>query len=206
MEVICKREEAYPLRGKVQIDDAYLGVERSGGKPGRGSENKVPIVAAVSLDDAGHPLYVKLATVQTFSFAAIADWSQAALTRGCEVISDGLACFRAVAEVGCFHQPVIVNGRHPNEMTEFRWINTVLSNLKTSFSGTFHALRFDKYADRYLGAFSYRFNRRFDLAAMIERVLHAVCQITARPEPPAKASGAYCLIKKLLGGPGRQHE
>jgi len=42
----------------------------------------------------------------------------------------------------------------------------VLSNLKTSFSGTFHALRFDKYADRYLGAFSYRFNRRFDLAAI----------------------------------------
>jgi hypothetical protein len=98
------------------------------------------------------------------------------------VISDGLACFRAVAEVGCSHQPVIVNGRHPNEMTEFRWINTVLGNLKTSFSGTFHALRFDKYADRYLGAFSYRFNRRFDLAAMTERVLHAVCQITARPE------------------------
>lgn len=182
MEAMCEREEAYLLRGKVQIDDAYLGGERNGGKPGRGSENKVPIVAAVSLDDAGHPLHVKLATVQTFSFAAIADWSQAALSRGCEVISDGLACFRAVAEVGCSHQPVIVNGRHPNEMTEFRWINTVLSNLKTSFSGTFHALRFDKYADRYLGAFSYRFNRRFDLAAMTERVLHAVCQITARPE------------------------
>jgi hypothetical protein len=135
-----------------------------------------------TLDDAGHPLHVKLATVQTFSFAAIADWSQAALSRGCGVISDGLACFRAVAEVGCSHQPVIVNGRHPNVMTEFRWINTVLSNLKTSFSGTFHALRFDKYADRYLGAFSYRFNRGFDLAAMTERVLHAVCQITARPE------------------------
>ena len=182
MEAMCEREEAYPLRGKVQIDDAYLGGERNGGKPGRGSENKVPIVAAVSLDDAGHPLHVKLATVRTFSFAAIADWSQAALTRGCEVISDGLACFRAVAEVGCSHQPVIVNGRHTDEMTEFPWINTVLSNLKRSFGGTFHALRFDKYADRYLGAFSYRFNRRFDLAAMTERVLHAVCQITALQE------------------------
>lgn len=59
-------------------------------------------------------------------------------------------------------------------MTEIRWINKVLSKLKNSFSGTFHALRFDKYADRYLGAFSYRFNRRFDLAEMTERVLHAV--------------------------------
>jgi hypothetical protein len=35
---------------------------------------------------------------------------------------------------------VIVNGRHPKDLPDFRWINTVISNLKTSFSGTFHAL------------------------------------------------------------------
>jgi hypothetical protein len=75
-----------------------------------------------------------------------------------------------------------VKGLHPNEMLEFRWINTVLSNVKTSLIGTFHALQFDNYADRYLGAFSYHFNRRFDLAVMIKRVLHAVCQHIARPE------------------------
>jgi hypothetical protein len=35
------------LHGRVEMDDAYLGGERSGGKPGRGSENKVPFVVAV---------------------------------------------------------------------------------------------------------------------------------------------------------------
>ena len=30
MEAICKREDTYPLRGMVQIDDAYLGGERNG--------------------------------------------------------------------------------------------------------------------------------------------------------------------------------
>lgn len=182
MEAMCEREEANLLCGKVQIDDAYLGGERNGGKPGRGSENKILIVAAVSLDEAGHPLHVKLATVRSFSFAVIADWSQTALVRCCEVTSDGLACFRAVSAVDCSHQPVIVNERHTNEMPESCWINTVLSNVKTSFSGTFHALRFDKYVNRFLGAFSYRLNRRFDLAAMTERVLHAVCHCTVRPE------------------------
>jgi hypothetical protein len=97
---------------------------------------------------------VKHATVRTFSFAAIADWTQLALVKCCEVISDGLACLRAVAEVGCVHHPGIVERRHLNELPEFRWINTVPSNLKTSFNGTFHALRFDKYSDRYLAAFS----------------------------------------------------
>ena len=33
------------------VDDAYLGCERNGGKPGRGSENKQPFVAAVATDE-----------------------------------------------------------------------------------------------------------------------------------------------------------
>lgn len=36
MQAMCEREEAYLLRGKVRIDDAYLGGERNGGKAGRG--------------------------------------------------------------------------------------------------------------------------------------------------------------------------
>jgi hypothetical protein len=137
----------------------------------------VPIVAAVSLDEAGLPIHMKVAKVETFSFAAITDWVQDALARRCEVISDGL-----VAEVGCLHQPVVVNGRHPKDLPDFRWINTVISNLRTSFSGTFQALNFDKYADRYLGAFYYRFNRRFNLEEMTGWILRATCNCTARPE------------------------
>ena len=182
MQAMTEREESYVLHGKVQLDDVDLGGELNGGTAGRGLENKVPIVAAVSLNDAGHPIHVKVARVATFSLAAIADWAQDALVPGCEVISDGLACFRAVAEVGCIHQPVIVDGRHPKDLPEFRWINTVISNLKTSFSGTFHALRFEKYADRYLGAFCYRFNRRFDLDKMTARIMRAICKCSPRPE------------------------
>ena len=67
-------------------------------------------------------------------------------------------------------------------MPVFRWINTVFSNLKTSFSSTFHVLKFDKYADRYLGAFNCRINRRFNLSTMTERGILAICSCGARPE------------------------
>jgi hypothetical protein len=43
----------------------------------------------VQLDDAGHPIHVKVSRVATFSFSALADWAQDALARGCDVISDG---------------------------------------------------------------------------------------------------------------------
>ena len=49
MEAMCERETKYTLGSHVQLDDAYFGGEHSGGKAGRGSENKVPFVAALSL-------------------------------------------------------------------------------------------------------------------------------------------------------------
>jgi hypothetical protein len=79
---------------------------------------------------------------------------------------------------------VIVNGLHPNDLPDFRWINTVISNLKTSFSGTFHALKFD----RYLGAFCYRFNRRFNLEEMTGGILQATCNCIARLERLLRAA------------------
>jgi hypothetical protein len=49
-------EDAYPLQGKMQIDDAWLGGERNFGNDGRASANKIPSLAVVSNDEAGHPL------------------------------------------------------------------------------------------------------------------------------------------------------
>ena len=56
MEVMRLEEELRRLTGRVEIDDAYLGGERSGGKHGRGSENKVPFIAAVQTTDSGTPM------------------------------------------------------------------------------------------------------------------------------------------------------
>lgn len=84
-------------------------------------------------------------------------------------------------------------GRRPKEVPEFRWINTVLGNLKTSLSGCYHAFAFQKYAARYLAAFSYRFNRRFDLRTLHQRLLIAVA--TTAPQ----------LLRVLRGGVADVH-
>jgi hypothetical protein len=41
-EAMRLTEQPRQLHGRVEVDDAYLGGQRSGGKAGRGSENKVP--------------------------------------------------------------------------------------------------------------------------------------------------------------------
>jgi hypothetical protein len=50
----------------------------------------------------------------------------------------------------------------------FKWMNTLLGNVKNALLGIFHAIR-EKYISRYLAEFKYWFNHRFDLLAMIER-------------------------------------
>ena len=55
MQAMVERDGKYTLCGNVQADDAYLGGELTGGKAGRGSENKVPFVAAISLSAEGRP-------------------------------------------------------------------------------------------------------------------------------------------------------
>lgn len=166
MATMAQRDSQTPLSGAVQMDDAYLGGERPG-VGGRGSANKVPIVAAVSTNEHGHPLQAKISPISGFTTQAIARWARLNLMPGCDVRSDGLSCFAGVIDAGCAHSYIVVAARKPRELPQFTWVNTVLGNLKTMISGAHKSFKFRKYATQYLGAFCYRFNRRFDLYRLV---------------------------------------
>ena len=182
MQVMVEREEKRILQGDIVIDDAYLGGEHQG-KAGRGSENKIPFVAAVQLDVDGHPQVARFDRVKGFKKEDIQDWAERYLAAGSHVVSDGLNCFPGVKDAGMHHQREIVGkNRCSTEMPCFAWINILLGNLKTAQSGTYHAFKFAKYSQRYLAESQYRFNRRFDLKAMLPRLLRAATLTEPRPE------------------------
>ena len=64
MQGMMERDREHLLGGFIQLDDAYLGGERSGGKRGRGAPGETPFVAAVETHEAGHPQRVKLTVVE----------------------------------------------------------------------------------------------------------------------------------------------
>ena len=68
------------------------------------------------------------------------------------------------------------SARHP----AFRWANTVLANVKNSLLAT-HRQVGAKHLPRYLGAFAWRFNRRFVLKTIHERL--AIAATTTPPIP-----------------------
>jgi hypothetical protein len=97
MEVMRLREDTRQLTGRVEIDDACLGGERTGGKRGRGSENKGSFMAAVQTTDAGQPVLICLSK-HVFTKESMLEFAAKSLALPLTMISDGLGCFTAVAD------------------------------------------------------------------------------------------------------------
>lgn len=179
LEVMVAREERRVLDGRVEIDDAYLGGEKPG-KRGRGSENKIPFVVAVQTADDGRPMYASMKRMP-FTHEAVSAWANRAIAASAHVVSDGLNCLSALKDYARHEAHTVGAGRKAVEHPEFSRVNTVLGNLKTAISGTYHAFKFKKYADRYLAEVQYRFNRRFDLSSILVRLVRAAALTAPRP-------------------------
>lgn len=193
MQTMLAREEGRQLDGFVQVDDAYLGGERNGGKPGRGSENKQPFIIAVSTDEnLEHPTFAVIEPVQSFDNTSLSDWARRRLAPGAEVFSDGLACFRRTADLGHPHTVLVTGGgRAATEAKGARWVNILLGNVKRAISGRYHSVRQAKYARLYLAEAAYRFNRRFHLRSMMPRLLRAMVLCKPHPEPVLRTASNF---------------
>ena len=167
MAVMARREEETALSGRVEMDDAYLGGVRSGGKRGRGAAGKTPFVAAVSTSPEGRPRKLKLVPVKGFRKREIARGAKHWLAPGAAVVTDGLGCWSALNEIACSHQAIRTgSGRQAARMAPFKWVNTMLGNIKCAITGTYRQLGPD-HAGRYLASFAWRYNRRYQLQTMI---------------------------------------
>ena len=150
-------------------------------RTGRGSPGKTPIVASVETTPEGKPIRLKLRRVKGFRRAEIATLAQRNFHPASTVVSDGLHCFTGVGNAGCVHQPIITgSGRNAALNPAFRWVNTTLGNIKSAINGTYRAIR-DKHVPRYLAEFEYRFNRRYDLAAMMPRLGYVAVRTPPMP-------------------------
>lgn len=173
--------DADKLDGRIEMDDAYLGGARSGGKSGRGSPGKKPIIVAVQTDDKGRPQRIKLRRIPRFKRARVKSLTRRIIAPGSIVVTDGYQCFHGVKDAGCAHVRIVTgSGVRAARNPAFRWVNTMLGNIKASLVGTYRAVR-KKHIGRYLAEFEWRFNHRFDLAAMIPALARAA--LTTKPAP-----------------------
>jgi hypothetical protein len=175
LQAMKEADDRHPISGIIQLDDVYWGGERRGGKRGRGAAGKTPFVAAVALNDKGHPIHMRMTVVDGFRSQSIGPWAQRHLTSGDIVVSDGLACFKATERADCKHLGIVVGGRlELLDHKAFNWVNTMIGNVKNSLRGSCHSIG-SKHLPRHLAEYCYRFNNRFDLRALLPKLgRHAV--------------------------------
>lgn len=191
MQVMKERDDSRPLQGYIQIDDAYWGGEKHGGKRGRGSQNKHPFVAAVQTSEDNHPLYMRFSMVSSFRKKELELWAEKHLGEHTQcVVSDGLGAFTGIADAGHKHEAVVTGGGHQSMENElFTWVNTMIGNVKNSLKGSYHSIN-PKHLPRYLSEFCYRFNRRFDLKSIFPRLGYMAARTYPMPERLLKLAEA----------------
>lgn len=181
MQTMKEFDDKTPLEYFIQLDDAYWG----GVHPvtgGRGAKGKRRFVAAVSTNKEGHPMKMRFSAVDGFKLKEISAWAKVHLKPKSLVISDGLSCFPAVEQAKVFHFPIVTGGGPKSvELPYFQWVNAMISNVKNSMHGTYHAIRL-KHLPRYLGEFCFKFNRRFDLENLLEELIYASIRTAPMPQ------------------------
>jgi hypothetical protein len=184
MQVMLERDRRRLLGAagpRVEIDDAYIGGERTGEGAGRGRRGHTPFIVAVETATDGRPLHTRLQVVKGFQAGETKRFC-ARIESGTTVVSDGGRWFRCIAD-----QPGITHERHVTgsdrasaRHAAFRWTNTMLANIENSLLATHRAVG-AKHLPRHLGAFAWRFNRRFRLKTIHERL--AIASTTTSPMP-----------------------
>ena len=168
---------------RIEIDDAQIGGERTGRGSGRGRRGHAPFIAAIETSGDGRPLHPRLQVVRGFR-AGETKRLCAGVAAGTTVVSDGGQWFGRIAA-----QP----GRPPAPRRRLRSRRGPPPCLPlgehgcspTSRTASWPPTRVvgAKHLPRCLGAFAWRFNRRFALKTIDERL--AIAATTTRRCPTA---------------------
>ena len=141
------------LGGIVQLDDIYIGGKKSGGKRGRGTK-KEKVLIAVSVDEKGKPMQVRLRQVPNLRRKTITRFVETHIHKGSTARTDKFRTYRLPE--GYYHE-----SEQSDPTTErLRWLHVITSNLKAYIQGTFHGLD-PLHLQRYLDEYAYRFDRRY---------------------------------------------
>jgi transposase-like protein len=139
LQSMLERDANRQLTGVIEVDDVYWGRECHGQTPGCGSPNKTPFLAALGRSLDGRPMTLRLSVVAGFRKREIAAWTKKFIHPDSIVVSDGLPCFNGIADAGVEDQPVVTGGGAASvALEDFRWLNTIVGNVKNALHGTYH--------------------------------------------------------------------
>ena len=161
------------LRGTVEVDETYIGGQRTG-KGGRGAYGKVLVAGAIEVRgrQAGR---IRLRVIRSASGDQLTGFVQATVEDGSQVMTDAWKGYGGLRSAGYQHTPQ-VEGEKERAMDILPHIHIAFSNLKTWLLGTHHGSVQKQHMQAYLNEFAFRFNRRQTPMAAFQTVLGLIAE------------------------------
>jgi transposase-like protein len=172
------------LRGRVEVDETYIGGEyASDGKRGASLAHKALVMIAAEKDGRGIGR-IRMARVADRTKLSLHAFVQQVVEPGSVVHTDGLLAYGGLNLLGYGHERSVLQGQEEDAGVRLLpRVHRVASLLKRWLLGTHQgAVRF-KHLDYYLDEFTFRFNRRKSASRgkLFYRLLQQAVEIPPAP-------------------------
>ena len=165
---MADRDADYTLVELVESDDCLVGGRHAGGKRGRGSESKRPVLPAVGTTADGRATFMKAQAVHHVDHEAVSHFGTG-IDAASEIRTDGFRGLNVLADSHHLEARVTPNAKVDEWLP---LVHRVIANWKRFLMGTFHGVS-NPYLQKYLDEFVFRFNRRWWEPQLPFRLLEA---------------------------------
>jgi len=169
-----------PLRGRVEVDETFLGSDDTG-QMGRRMHKKVLVVIAAEED--GQAIgRIRLARIPDASAASLTGFVSQAVEPGATVHTDGWEGYTPLGRKGYRHKTSILAGKGRDAAVRLLpRVHRVASLLQRWLLGTHQGAVSPQHLDYYLDEFTFRFNRR--KSASRGKLFYRLCQQAVQVDP-----------------------
>lgn len=148
------------LRGRIEIDETYLGRRDVGGKHGRGSGGKQLVVIAVEVQAPTGFGRVRMRPIPDASAASLVPFVCDVVEPGSVILTDGWSGYNQVAQSGYVHERVVPSDTGDPAHVSMPGVHRIAALVKRWLMSTHQGAVSGKHLAYYLDEYTFRFNRR----------------------------------------------
>ena len=148
------------LRGRIEVDETYVGGTETGGKRGRGAEKKEIVAVAVEVLTPRGFGRVRMRRVPDVSAASLIPFICDVAEEGSEVLTDGWGGYNRVSECGYKHNRIVLSDSGDPAHVSMPGVHRVAALVKRWLLSTHQGSVSGKHLEYYLDEYTFRFNRR----------------------------------------------
>ena len=152
------------LHGNVEVDESFIGGISTGGKRGRGAENKEIVVIAVEVHDPKGFGRIRMKRIDDASTDSLSAFITEVVEPGSTILTDAWTGYSKLEKLGYKHIKSNLSDSGDPAHVVMPGVHRIASLLKRWILGTHQGAVSKKYLDYYLDEYTFRFNRRSSLS------------------------------------------